>query len=740
MTFRKLTFQSSPIVKKQIAKDEQQKDSLMNELDSKMIELLKYKEYFLSLKEEMEQQKTNNRDEKDVLQKKIDRFKKMVVQLRKDKENAENFADQSNSQLEKIKSTITKYNTILRKTKNDLNNAKAKVQEYKDLDNNNEKKMKKVLRERDQLNEDIENLNLQSHQKDQQNKKLRNHINQLNSENLGTQQDLQEAIELLDQANSGRPINITKYRTSTTFPLDNDSLPTRFKSQLILLVQNLDKLRKKNQNLKNQLNYQQSNLQNVQDQKNELENILPVKIEQAKNSQNVSHLLARAIVPLQHEKESLELQNEFLKKRSRDYDNLKNQVDQLQQQLSGSSPTRKKSEKFQEIVKAVIENQKIQPLKKILTPSNYNPYKIENTPNIVRLVPKKEITSTIPRNLLLKVSSYSTIPKNVSNQFNQYDDEEVDHDEEDEEEYRDVERFTEIITHFYPEYFTELTNSDVSNEFPEKEEQIFSEFSSQQFGEGSTHKNDPQIDLMKKIGQTMKGKINNYQTENEELKNNSQYLGELNHKLQSELNHFKRKNQELEDDNLEKNTTLNKTNSFIQQLKIKMQTLEEEKNLLVPSKQLEELERQLQKSKRLLNNNARKLKETQVTLSDYEFENDTLKDDLAQRDKEKQTNTRKLDLQINKNKNLLLEIQKLKEELESFRNNLEQSQSSSDKFKKMLSQMKKRDQAMKKRVSVLERQINAYRKHMDILKEEISSTLEKEVDNKNKQDQTILDF
>ncbi|KAJ6231409.1 structural maintenance of chromosomes protein [Anaeramoeba flamelloides] len=739
MTFRKLALKSSPLVKKQIEKDEQQKDSLMNDLDSKLVELLKYKEYFLSLKEEMEQQQTNYEDEKHVLQKQIDRFKKMVEQLKRDKEEAENFADQSNSQLEKIKSTITKYNTILRKVKSDLNNAKVQVQEYKDMNDFKEKKMEKVNQEKNQLKEEIENLNHQSRQKDQQNKKLRNLINQLKSENLDTQQDLKEMIALLDQSNSGRPINRTNYRTSSTVLLDNDSPSTRLKSQLIFLVQNLGKLKKQNQNLTNQLNNQKRNFQQVQDQKNELEKKLPIKSEQAKNCQSVSHLLARAIVPLQQEKESLEFQNEFLKKRSRDYDNLKNQVDQLQQQLSGSSPTRKKSEKFQEIVKAVIENQKIQPLKKILTPSNYNCYTIENTTNVVKLIPKKEIRSTIPRNLLLKVTSYSSIPNNINNQFSEYDDEEVD-DDEDEEEYRDVERFTEIITHFYPEYFTESTNLNFSNEFLEKEEQVFGEFSSQQFGEGSLHKNDPQIDLMKKIGQTMKGKINNYQTENEELKNNNRQLGELNHKLQSELNLFQRKNQELEDDNLEKNTILNQTNSTIQRLKIKIQTLEEEQNLLVPPKQLEELERQLQNAKRLLSNNTRKLKETQSMLSDYELENDTLKDDLAQRDKEKQTNKRKLDLQINENKNLLLEIQKLKDELESSRNDLEQAQSSSDKFKKMLNQMKKRDHAMKTRVSILDRQINAYKKHMDILKEEISSTLEKEVDNKNKQDQTNLDF
>ncbi|KAJ3434955.1 structural maintenance of chromosomes protein [Anaeramoeba flamelloides] len=707
MTFRKLALKSSPLVKKQIEKDEQQKDSLMNDLDSKLVELLKYKEYFLSLKEEMEQQQTNYEDEKQVLQKQISRFKKMVEQLRKDKEEAENFADQSNSQLEKIKSTITKYNTILRKVKSDLNNAKVQVQEYKDMNDFKEKKMEKVNQEKNQLNEEIENLNHQSQKKDQQNKKLRNHINQLKSENLDTQQDLQEMMALLDQANSGRPINMTNYRTSSTVLLDNDSPSTRLKSQLIFLVQNLGKLKKQNQNLTNQLNNQKRNFQQVQDQKNDFEKKLHIKSEQAKNCQNVSHLLAR--------------------------------VDQLQQQLSGSSPTRKKSEKFQEIVKEVIENQKIQPLKKILTPSNYNCYTIENTTNVVKLIPKKEIRSTIPRNLLLKVTSYSSIPNNINNQFSEYDDEEVD-DDEDEEEYRDVERFTEIITHFYPEYFTESTNLNFSNEFLEKEEQVFGEFSSQQFGEGSLHKNDPQIDLMKKIGQTMKGKINNYQTENEELKNNNRQLGELNHKLQSELNLFQRKNQELEDDNLEKNTTLNQTNSTIQRLKIKIQTLEEEQNLLVPPKQFEELERQLQNAKRLLSNNTRKLKETQSMLSDYELENDTLKDDLAQRDKEKQTNKRKLDLQINENKNLLLEIQKLKDELESSRNDLEQAQSSSDKFKKMLNQMKKRDHAMKTRVSILDRQINAYKKHMDILKEEISSTLEKEVDNKNKQDQTNLDF
>ncbi|KAJ3424859.1 structural maintenance of chromosomes protein [Anaeramoeba flamelloides] len=726
MNFKEL--KSSPYVKKQIEKDERQKDSLMNDLDSKMIELLKYKEYFLALKEEMEQQQSSFEDEKEELQGQINRFKKIAIQLRKDKENAEDLVNQTNEQLDKVKSRISRYTTTIQKAKSDLSDARKEAQECRNLSDNKDKELEKANQEKNELNEEIENLNLEYQQKDQQNKKLRNRVNQLSSDKLETEQDLQEMIELLDQANSGRPINITKYRTSSNLPLDTDSPSARLKTHVIGLVKNLDQFQRKNKNLTRQLDDRQSELQILQEQKNNLEKQLPLKIEEVKNTKNITHLLARGIVPLQQENERLALQNEFLKKRSKEYDNLKKQVDQLQQQLTGSRPKRQKSEKFQEIVKTIIENQKIKPLKKILMPSNYKSYIIENTTNFVSLIPKEEITSTIPRNVLYRARSYSTNPNPLKNQFD---------DEGEEEEYKDVELFTEMITHFYPEYFTESKKPELSNEFLEKEEQIFGEFSSR---EETTNQKDPQIDLMKRVGQTMKNKINNLENENDDLNNNLQLLGRSKTKLQKEFNLAKSKNQELEQDNLEKDINLNKANSIVKQLRIKIRKLEEEKSFLVPAEQLEELERQLQNAKRNLSNYARNLKQTQTRLSDSELENSGLKDDITQIEKEKQLTQRKLDHQTNKSNDLLLEIQRLTEELEALRNNLEQTQSNSDKFKNMVNRLKNKDNAMKKRVGILDRQINAYKKHMDILKEEISTTLDKEVDEDENEDLDNLDF
>ncbi|KAJ3450957.1 centrosomal protein [Anaeramoeba flamelloides] len=721
---------SSPYVKKQIEKDERQKDSLMNDLDSKMIELLKYKEYFLALKEEMEQQQSGFEDEKEELQGQINRFKKIAIQLRKDKENAEDLVNQTNEQLNKAKSSISRYTTKIQKAKSDLTDAREEAQECRDLAKNKDKELEIANQEKDELNEEIENLNLEYQQKDQQNKKLRNRVNQLNSDKLETEQDLQEMIELLEQANSARPINLTKYQTSSNLPLDIDSPSARLKTQVINLVKSLDQLKRNNNNLTNELDDKQSELQILEEQKNNLEKKLPLKIEEAKNTKNITHLLARGIVPLQQENERLTLQNEFLKKRSNEYDNLKKQVDQLQQQLTGSRPKRQKSEKFQEIVQTIIDNQKIKPLKKILTPSNYKSYIIENTTNFVSLIPKEEITSTIPRNVLYRARSYSTNTNPLNNQF--------DEDEEyEEEEYKDVELFTEMITHFYPEYFTESKKPKLSNEFLEKEEQIFGEFSSR---EETTNQKDPQIDLMKRVGQTMKNKINNLENENDDLNNNLQLLERSKTQLQKEFNLAKSKNQELEQDNLEKDINLNKVNNIVKQLRIKIRKLEEEKNFLVPAEELEELERQLQNAKRTLNNYARNLKQSQTKLSDSELENSGLKDDITQIEKEKKTTQRKLDRKTNENNDLLLEIQRLTDELEDLRNNLEQTQSNSDKFKNMVNRLKNKDNAMKKRVSVLDRQINAYKKHMDILKEEISTTLDKEVDEDENEDLDNLDF
>ncbi|KAJ6255379.1 membrane protein-related [Anaeramoeba flamelloides] len=731
------TITSSPYVKKQIQKDSQKKTRLMNQLGVEFDELLKHKEFSLALQDAMQELEETTQKEREALESQINRLKQLLHKERQAKEEAEEKVELLQGNIENVKKDIAKYGRILQQLKKNYEESKDENIRLNELSNSRLREITRLKQTEQELQEQIDQYEQEFGEKEVLEKQLNSKIVRIEKQKQTIDEDLLDINTMIKDFSSGKALLQNKYNL---FPSDRRSSsrsssrrksisPTlRLKQNIFQILKDLANTKKERDNLNEQVTEQETHIEQLNNEKTSLSTQINVKSDQNQTLKNMIHLLTRAILPLQSKVEALSLQNQYLKGIEKDHQQLTKELDSLHYELTNRRIVRTPTDKFRKIVTSLIELKHVHPLKKILRQPEPNSYYVQGTENNVSLDEREKVTTIIPAQLFKIMKDYHER------------DPEIDQDTE----YKDVESFVDMISYFSPKYFTKSEEIELGSQkrssYSEKGEREFlSEFGTKRSSIRSTSlrrsssviKRSPVVQKIRNVTRKIRSQLQNINNAKNQLNKRLENISNERDQLEFDLKESENKNNEKQETLDSLQDQFNNAKRSIVNLRNKNKVLQEEKKFLVPLEQYNTISTELTNIKRLLSTQTRDLNSTQNSLAQAEDEIEKLKDQILS----KNTLIQKL------NRNIQIkntQIEELNNQLEQLRNNnqdlndqISRKENGLNKFKSLISQMKKRDQDMRRKCGFLDKQVSAFRKHMDVLKEEISTTLEKEIKEDN---------
>ncbi|KAJ6239643.1 structural maintenance of chromosomes protein [Anaeramoeba flamelloides] len=733
------TITSSPYVKKQIQKDSQKKTRLMNQLGVEFDELLKHKEFSLALQDAMQELEETTQKEREALESQINRLKQLLNKERQAKESAEEKVELLQGNIENVKKDIAKYGRILQQLKKNYEESKDENIRLNELSNSRLREITRLKQTEQELQEQIDQYEQELGEKEVLEKQLNNKIGRIEKQKQTIDEDLLDINTMIKDFSSGKALLQNKYNL---FPSDRRSSSTRsssrsssrrksisptlrLKQNIFQILKDLAKTTKERDNLNEQVTEQETHIEELNNEKTNLSTQINVKSDQNQTLKNMLHLLTRAILPLQSKVESLSLQNQYLKGIEKDHQQLTKELDSLHYELTNRRIVRTPTDKFRKIVTNLIELKHVHPLKKILSEPEPNSYYVQGTENNVSLDERKKVTTIIPTQLY-----------NIMKDYHERDPE-IDQDTE----YKDVESFVDMISYFSPKYFTkreeiEMGSRNRSSYSEKSEREFLSEFGTKRSSIRSTSsrksssviKRSPVVQKIRNVTRKIRSQLQNINNEKNQLSERLENISNERDQLEFDLKESENKNNEKQETLASLQDQFNNSKRAIINLRNKTKILQEEKKFLVPLEQYNTISSELTNIKRLLSSQTRDLNSTKNNLTQAEDEIEKLKDEILGKNTLIQKLNRNVQLKNTQIEELNNQLQNLRNDNQDLNEQISKKENGLNKFKSLISQMKKRDQDMRRKCGFLDKQVNAFRKHMDVLKEEISTTLDKEIE------------
>eukprot|EP01156_Anaeramoeba_ignava_P022717 Anaeramoba_ignava/c20973_g1_i1.p1 GENE.c20973_g1_i1~~c20973_g1_i1.p1 ORF type:complete len:491 (-),score=166.53 c20973_g1_i1:81-1553(-) len=447
-------------------------------------------------------------------------------------------------------------------------------------------------------------------------------------------------------------------------------------------------LSRTNRNLENDLGIAQKQINELKSTESFLSSQISTKEKENQKLMQGIHILVRALIPLQEKIRSLSTQKQYYQIIEKELEKYKDMVRDLKYQLTGRrySGFESKPVSLRNFALVALFGKKL--FKSIKTNNRKigNQFFVEGSIDKIHLAPQDYSLKGFPFSLIRTEGNY---PINET---------------------LDVENFVSLITYYYPNFFVKPISVQKAHQLgidPSTYETLFF----------SVEPHSPSDKILFSVKNNIGQLMNQLRKEQEE-----KIL------LVGKIDDLKQDNTRKNDDILNLEDSLRKSSDLSRRLQMEVDQLQEQRKSLVPISQLNRVQDELESQKMQNNLTANLLQKAQKDVDDKATELQNLSMMLNESNKEKRRLNRLINQTDKENETLKDSITHLQQQLNETESLADFNKTEIKRLNSLLQDLQEKNDSLNLQHNQLRREISAYKKHILMLKKEIKTLIEKDVD------------